>query len=224
MKQPSRLRDWDAIMELACQKAPFGSVVGYRQDALAIPTRKLLNMHGPLKYQDMVYVMIRALKPDLVFETGVRYGVCTTHVLAAMHINCRGLLVSCDPMYDSQRQAQDRIHELVQTPLEYFDHWKFMPGKSSEWLPEMLKKHSAPNIFIHDSDHGWENMSWELDYMFEAMKKEQWSEHGTIICDDWDWLENEDRDLAKNGNVFEQFAEKHSLDYHIIGTAAIARL
>ena len=154
--------------------------------------------------------------PELVIETGVRHGVCSSFILAALDMNNAGVLTSIDPIWESQKQATRKIIDLIFTPAHYFDRWQFYSGPSKDFLPHLPVRRQV-DIFVHDSDHGFINMSWELEWAWEQGVRPG----GLIICDDWDWQENDELHLHEAGNVVEQFCQRHDCDFHTIGTAAV---
>jgi hypothetical protein len=55
----------------------------------------------------LAYAMCRALKPNVVVETGIAYGVSTAFVLKALDVNRNGKLHSVDlPLYEGSRFNQ----------------------------------------------------------------------------------------------------------------------
>ena len=56
-----------------------------------------------------------------------------------------------------------------------------LKGSSSEMLPEILKKYQSIDMFLHDSDHTYENMQFELEIAWKYLSK-----NGYIICDNID--------------------------------------
>ncbi|MFH1834223.1 MAG: class I SAM-dependent methyltransferase [bacterium] len=229
------LKDWNYVFDLAHRRGRANESLAIK-DASVLANRKHLHSHGPLLYQDYVYALVRIIKPELVVETGVRYGVCTTHVLKAMEDNNAGHLVSCDPMHPTQVFAMDEIHALCKTPRSLFARWRFF-GKASdaEAVPggRLFAADHAPvtgtilhrmvgegvDIFIHDSDHSLDYMTWELETALPHVRS-----GGLIICDDWDWREHSELHRHKDGNVVEKFTKKHGLEFHTIGTAAVMEI
>jgi len=217
--------DWDFIYEFGGRHgAKESDVVSIYHDAMDYPFRKQMHQQGPLDYQDMVFAITRILMPNFVVETGVRHGVCSSFILAALAQNGLGQLDSCDPMWSSQEEACRRIHELICTPVDLFDRWSFYPMMSSthfhdpDWLADVVMPRGV-DLFVHDSDHGFGNMMWELEWALEHCNK-----GGVIICDDWDWQENEELEKHADGNVVRQFCAGHRLTFSTIGTAAVIEL
>lgn len=206
------LRDWEYVADFGRRRgletAECDAIIRY---ALTHPFRKRFHQQGPLLYQDYLYALVRMLRPTLVVETGVRHGVSSVLILEALCSNSDlnhdgGFLRSCDPMYQSEGQARARIAELleigrIEIYKKLFERWTFHPGKSEDALPLFLER--GCDLFVHDSEHSFINMTWELDTALDAM-----GPGGLIVCDDWDW-----------NNAAELFCQRHSLDYNVIGSA-----
>jgi len=182
--------------------------------ARTIPKREAMHQNGPLLYQGFLSAILMAMKPQVVVETGVRFGVCSLHVLHAMSVYGSGALWSCDPMHDSEVKLRKKLEELYGDEIDLLglERWTFEGTTGNYFLP------SLPivgwDVFIHDSDHSEENMAWELDYAWRRVRP-----GGLIVCDDWQWP-----DQYVSHKAWDRFALKHDLNFHIIGTAAIAEV
>jgi len=72
-------------------------------------------------------------------------------------------------------------------------------GKSREKLPELLSKLGSVNIFYHDSDHSYQNMTFEYVAVWPHV-----SRGGFLLSDD-----------IKHNNAFMDFINKNEIrDYH----------
>ncbi len=132
-----------------------------------------------------LYVIIRKEKPKLVLETGVAQGVSTYFILKALKDNRKGQLISIDyPNYNPQGFV-DEGNKLdpVYIPkdkkpgwlVKDVTSWRLLLGKSSDILPTL----AAPiDMFIHDSDHSYENMHFELEWAVNHVRS------GIILADD----------------------------------------
>lgn len=101
----------------------------------------------------MVYALCRKLKPDTVVETGVASGVSSAYILCALEENKHGELYSIDLPWGEQSGW------IIPNYLRH--SWHLELGSSSEKLPPLLEKLGAIDIFLHDSEHSYENMLWE---------------------------------------------------------------
>ena len=141
------------------------------------------------------YVACRLAKPGLVMETGVAYGLTTAYVLAALRENDSGVLHSVDlPPVVS---GMDRLLGCV-IPGELRPRWRLHRGSSRRVLPRLFRELGEINVFIHDSDHRYENVAFELHSAWPFL-----SPSAVVIADDietstaWDdWLAQANPKLA----------------------------
>jgi hypothetical protein len=122
------------------------------------------------------YAVCRAVRPRVVVETGVGYGVTTSYVLAALEQNRAGELHSVDlPPLD--RGAEDYAGALV--PERLRSRWTFRRGMSRRVLPGVLQRVRPVDVFLHDSMHTYDNMRFELREALTAMRG-----GGVLLADD----------------------------------------
>ena len=105
------------------------------------------------------YLLCRAIKPRVVVETGVGYGVISSFILQALEINGHGCLHSIDlpPIWPG---AERLVGVLVPERLQ--PRWRLHKGPSRRLLPAVLARAGQVDLFIHDSLHTYHNMRWEL--------------------------------------------------------------
>jgi predicted O-methyltransferase YrrM len=143
-----------------------------------------------------LYVLVRTEKPAVVVETGVCNGASTFAILAALEANGAGELHSIDYPFLSDVPMAHRRKETFPdmgqaeipsdkepgwlVPDRLRDRWTFYEGKSQELLPQVLREH-PPDLFIHDSEHSYPCMMFELETAWHAMTG------GLIVCDDITW-------------------------------------
>jgi hypothetical protein len=139
-----RLRAVDADVERA-------------RDALAGPFAPEHN--GDVALGRACYVLCRALRPDVVVETGVAYGVTSAYVLAALDENGRGALHSVD-LPPLGREADAHVGALVPPALR--GRWAVHRGASRRVLPALLDRLGPIGVFVHDSLHTYLNVRDEL--------------------------------------------------------------
>jgi len=121
------------------------------------------------------YFLTRALNPDLIVETGVWIGGSSFTILNALESNERGKLISIDfPPFKKKHRVG--IGRLV--PESLYSRWELHLGPSKALLPKVAQKGSV-DIFIHDSDHTYSNMTAEFERAWELVKP-----GGYIISDD----------------------------------------
>ncbi len=112
----------------------------------------------------VLYIICRKRRPDIVVETGVASGISSSHILGALEHNRQGRLYSIDlPGWYKNQSGW-----LIPDYLRY--RWHLILGRSSETLVPLLKKVAGVDIFLHDSDHSYQNMFWELQAAWRSLK------------------------------------------------------
>ena len=149
-----------------------------------------------LTYQHYLYGLAHMIGDQLaVVETGVRTGVSTEILLEAMSA-LDGVLWSCDPMYASQEEAGRACGLSPAHPK-----WLFSGLTSRDALPFVT---GGVDMFVHDSDHSYENMEWELEYMESTYLPE------VIVVDDPLWgCDNRYPTSEPSHTALHEFLEKH---------------
>jgi len=85
--------------------------------------------------------------------------------------------------------------------------WKLIVGRSADKLVPLLRDLGAINVFIHDSEHTYENMTFEYLATWPFIKP-----GGTLISDDVNW----------NG-AFEDFADRVAANPRVVGNLGVLR-
>jgi len=129
---------------------------------------------------ETIYALVRLLKPLKVTETGVANGISSFFILSAMEKNARGKLVSVDyvPEGGPAFLPEGRLAGWL-VPEELRGRWEFISGRTSEKLPPLLDRDGEIDIFIHDSEHTYENMKFEYGAAWPHLK-----EGGLLLSDD----------------------------------------
>jgi cephalosporin hydroxylase len=108
---------------------------------------------------NLCYALVRALRPATVLETGVAYGVSSSFIAQALSVNGEGELHSVDrPAV--QPGVEDYIGALV--PERLRSRWTLHRGTSRRLLPHLLPEIGGVSLFVHDSQHTYRNVTWEL--------------------------------------------------------------
>lgn len=107
----------------------------------------------------LCYALCRALRPAAVLETGVAYGVTSAYIAKALAVNGEGELHSVDRA-PVRPDVKSYIGALV--PEELRSRWTLHRGTSRRLLPRLLPELRGLSLFIHDSQHTYPNVSWEL--------------------------------------------------------------
>lgn len=135
---------------------------GITADWAALPARPARTGMLDFTSAEVIYSLVRALKPEKVAETGVANGISSRYILSALEKNGRGRLVSIDCVPEG---APDFLPEGRQAgwlvPPALRGRWEFVAGKTSEKLPPLLERDGTIDIFIHDSEHTYANMMFE---------------------------------------------------------------
>ena len=121
-----------------------------------------------------VYIVCRALRPEVVVETGVAYGLSSAFILKALSVNGRGTLYSIDlpPLGD----GSDHVGLLVPDGLK--SKWQLLRGTSREHLPPVVRDRSI-DVFLHDSLHTYRTMQWEFGVAWPRLR-----DGGALLSDD----------------------------------------
>ena len=107
------------------------------------------------EYHRALYTMIRILKPGIVIETGVFEGHSSLSILSALKENNKGFLYSID--LPSPDLPSGKVPGWM-VPEHLRKRWDLRAGKSSDLLPTLLLEVKDVDIFLHDSEHSYENM------------------------------------------------------------------
>jgi len=127
----------------------------------------------------------------VMIETGGTPGKSTAFILLAMERNRNGHLYTIDlppaPVEQAVLARRETYHELRPASVE--PNWivpdrlrarqTLLLGKSSDHLPLLLTKLDHVDIFLHDSDHSYENMTWEFETAWPKVKA-----GGLLLSDD----------------------------------------
>lgn len=125
----------------------------------------------------VIYVLVRALKPERVVETGVGpVGSTTAFVLEAMRVNDSGHLWSIDSnrygLLYGMEVGSGVSHRLTQ-------RHSMVLGDSREELGTVLGSCERIQLFIHDGDHSYSNMKSEFHQAWNYL-----SPRGYLVADD----------------------------------------
>ena len=123
-----------------------------------------------------LYGLCRILKPDVIVETGVAYGLSSSYILKALQENGKGMLYSIDGTFRPW-ESSDMIGDAI--PAELKNQWNLIFGRSSEKLKETLDSLEKIDIFLHDSLHTAKNMSFEFQTSWPYLV-----ENGFLLSDD----------------------------------------
>ena len=163
------------------------------------PTKNHVRM-----WQIILYWICEISKPNIVLETGVNKGFSTALILKALADNRHGILYSIDLPPPSF--AFLGFEPGVVVPDELKDRWELLIGRSQEILPALLLGVKEIDIFIHDSEHTYENMMFEWSTVWPFI-----TSGGLLISDDVD-----------NNQAFADFCRDVKAEYIVYGRLGIA--
>jgi predicted O-methyltransferase YrrM len=171
-----------------------------------------------------LYAIVRLLKPRHVVETGVSSGVSSAHLLLALRDNRTGQLHSID-LPTSQRAAQLAKAESTVSlppgrltgfavPEELRTGWDLHIGPSQVLLPVVARGLDRIDLFLHDSYHTPEHLTFELEAVRPKLRP-----GSIVLADNTEWT----------GDAFERFAASfgapvlHRGDSDLVGFRVPAR-
>lgn len=150
-----------------------------------------------------LYALTRLLKPRHIVETGVSSGVSSMHFLLGLRANRRGKLHSIDfplfqrgPVFDAQDSPVSIPPGRASgwaIPRTVIRGWDLRLGKSQRLLPELVAELPQVDLFLHDSHHTPEHLTFELDTVRPKL-----SPGAVVLADNTAWT----------GDAFPRFARK----------------
>lgn len=148
-----------------------------------------------------LYLMVRALRPQHVVETGVSSGVSSAFALLGLRRNGEGELHSIDmPIQQARaRLARDEPPVCVPpgassgwaVPDELRASWDLRLGPSQELLPRLVRGLPRIDLFLHDSFHSPKHLTFELETVRRRLRP-----GSLVLADNTQWT----------GNAFDLFA------------------
>jgi predicted O-methyltransferase YrrM len=126
------------------------------------------------------YAAVRALRPEIIVETGVASGVSSSYLLLALERNKKGTLHSVEIGDPSYRPA-GRVPGWI-IPDRLRSRWQLHIGDATTVLPVLFQKLGEVDMFIHDSLHTYEHMKFELELAYPHTRK-----GGLLLADDALW-------------------------------------
>jgi len=151
---------------------------------------------------EVLYLLVRLLKPEVVVETGVAAGISSCFILQAEEDNRTGRLYSIDLHSPGHRLEDGLTYHMPQgrqsgwvipDNLKYRLH--LILGDARETLPPLLDQLSSIDIFLHDSLHTFKHQKWEYETAYPFVNK-----GGLLLSHDI-------------GKAFLEFCGKHGAPY-----------
>ena len=151
--------------------------VGARRDVRAVPADPdCASMDADPGLAGLAYTLVRERRPATVIETGVARGITSMHVLRALAENEFGELHSID--LPPPRMVDAGLVGAA-IPDQLKDRWHYHWGSARRLLRGVLADSAGPRLFIHDSDHSYRHMRWEIETAWAALEPGD-----VILCDD----------------------------------------
>lgn len=130
---------------------------------------------GPL-----LYFLVRFSRARIIVETGVASGISSAYILQALDDNGGGQLFSIDlPNADPLAEVPESRGTGWMVPATLRKTWDLRLGDSRQLLPAVLDERSPIDIFLHDSLHTYEHMTWEFETAWPRLRAD-----GLLISDD----------------------------------------
>jgi len=167
-----------------------------------IPWPSASSYPGPKAKESLLYLMVRTLHPDLVVETGVDQGISSLFILEGLRQNGSGRLHSID--IGGNTECGNPVGWLV--PNELRERWTLTLQPAQLALPKI---EAVPDLFLHDSLHTFDHMTFELEWAAQQLRPE-----GILACDD----------INMNA-AYRLFLARHRLDFTPLseGVVGVAR-
>lgn len=128
-------------------------------------------------YRILLYLAARHRKPEVFIETGVQNGMSSAFILLGLLHNEYGKLISIDlPPVDERILAQGT------NPLpggkgpgwivpDYLrSRHTLCLGRAESLLPQVLDQEGSIDIFLHDSDHSYSHIMFEISLAWAYLK------------------------------------------------------
>jgi len=183
-------RAWNSLHRWAllagCAGLPYADVMRYRREFLGDREfqghlercRALVPYVFPGAAE--LYVVVRAARPRVIVETGVASGLSSAHILRALAANGTGTLYSIDlpNVQEGSVLPQGRTPGWI-VPDSMRGSWRLHLGDARSLLPELLTALGRVDLFLHDSDHSYEHMTFEF-----AQALPRLADGGLLMSDD----------------------------------------
>lgn len=150
-----------------------------------------------------LYVLCRALEPDVVVETGVRFGSFDAHAVAALERNGHGEFHGLD--LPGGPEGHFEYGHLV--PEACRDRWTLHTGDARAVLPDLLADLAPVDLFVHDSNHRKPHMRFEFETAYLRLRP-----GGVLASHD-----------VRLSSLFEQFADERGMTHCTVCDTGVAR-
>jgi hypothetical protein len=145
----------------------------------------------------LCYAVARTLRPRVVVETGVCYGVTSAFLLKALDVNDEGSLYSVD-LPPLGKRADSFVGCVI--PPSLTERWRLVRGLSKNLLPELLPELGTVDVFVHDSLHTYQNMRREFELVTPYLGRPS-----ALISDD-----------VEGNSAFQEWVERYRPDFSAV--------
>lgn len=190
--QPAQLHDLYLLAKSSTEDPSIALKALISQDEIS-DSRKV---NGPLfpnfynsgpRFLDFLEKVVLQFEPQVVVETGVAHGLSTKRILDAFEQ--RSNQISGSKMHLHSIDIDTRTKHSF---LEADRRWSFHLLSENQTLDKILADIGPFDMFVHDSDHGYENQFREYSVAWELLNP-----GGVLLSDDVNW-----------SNAFYDFARK----------------
>lgn len=120
-------------------------------------------------WREFLFIVVRAVKPNIMIETGSFDGLSTAVILLAMAKNDKGTLFTID--LPNPRLPTDINAEPAWVVPDYLrDRLQLKKGPVLQYLEPVIKQVGEVDMFYHDSWHTYENMMFEYQTVWAALR------------------------------------------------------
>lgn len=135
----------------------------------------------------LLYSIVRALKPGTIVETGVANGESSAVILYALDVNTTGELWSVDLPPQPGYVLADKLSYYIPkgreigwlVPIWLRRRWHLHLGDAKEILPGLAAYIGRIDVFLHDSLHTFEHMLFEYNTVWPYL-----ANGGVLLSDD----------------------------------------
>ncbi len=132
---------------------------------------------GDPAFLQAIWRLVRKLSAAKVVETGVAHGVSSRIVLEALSSGGRLWSIDLPPVWAPE------VHQEIGSAVgdRPPEQWTLIVGSSRRRLPALLRRIAPIDLFIHDSHHTRDNMLFEMNEAWPALRP-----GGAMVVDDID--------------------------------------
>jgi len=198
---------WNELQEDAEFLAAINQAV---QDVPEFSGKQFQHLSELRPYRCMLYILTRTVRPGIFIETGVHNGLGSSFTLLAMKRNGTGMLHSIDlppveeAMLDqgNRRMPEGRPSGWI-IPEYLRSHHRLYMAPAQTQLPKLLAECGEIDIFLHDSDHTYQHMVFEMGLSWDYIRP-----GGLLVCDNIEandaWSDFE-RGMGGGGHIIASF-------------------